>query len=814
MSLRTNLFRWSGWVVLTGAAAIIVLHVVNAIRIDVFELAGNVEKVVDRAETLSGLAMPEYQDLTLARLSPNPLNGDFYRFDDNLESAKVTDNSSDTSRDDGSEFAFRLEFEDSSEPELVAANGQSTVERRDGLLVVTQRGEDYLINRRPIRVPASSMSEVIIRARADKGNRFRLLWAAEGREPTIVKNRLDLDLIADGEFHTYVVNVQNAFHRGVGMDENISVLGVAPSNVDGAVVEIDFVRLVSKLWKYQLEQYGTSYESVDGEMRPVLYTLTNQRVEYAVEIPKQEPRLTFGTAALLEGSPVEATVSVLRDTESTRIFSSSNAATDHWEDEELDLAPWAGETVRIVFEVQGTSKNVIFWSNPMVEAAPRRRFNVIVLLEDTLRADHLSTQGHERETSPEKTRLMNERGIVFTNAHSQATKTRPSIAALMTSLYPTATGVWNFSDMLSDRYLTLAEIMRAQGFVTASFIQNGNAGPYAGAHQGFSFLREADTIGGSTEEIFGRRILNWLDNNRDRNFFLYLHAIDPHGIYDPPSPYDRWYREAPPDTLVGKERLRDADAIDPEWAETPNAEARRLLYDGEILHNDAVLGRFINELDKRGALDDTLLILISDHGEWMGERGFWEHHPPGNRPVIHVPLMVVYPKLFENPGRIEESVQLVDVMPTILELANVDNNDLLMHGDSLVPLMQGIDADRWKNRVTVSEEPMAMDRNDPCACGSFFFGEWQLHGTIRGWPGRVRSEFVKSAVYRFREDGIVPVTSFIPDLSSRILRTHALSRIQSANIALWRKITEGEAGDVYRMDPDTLEELRGLGYVN
>lgn len=198
----------------------------------------------------------------------------------------------------------------------------------------------------------------------------------------------------------------------------------------------------------------------------------------------------------------------------------------------------------------------------------------------------------------------------------------------------------------------------------------------------------------------------------------------------------------------------------------------------------------------------------------MGERGFWEHHPPGNRPVIHVPLMVVYPKLFENPGRIEESVQLVDVMPTILELANVDNNDLLMHGDSLVPLMQGIDPDRWKNRVTVSEEPMAMDRNDPCACGSFFFGEWQLHGTIRGWPGRVRSEFVKSAVYRFREDGIVPVTSFIPDLSSRILRTHALSRIQSANIALWRKITEGEAGDVYRMDPDTLEELRGLGYVN
>jgi hypothetical protein len=327
-------------------------------------------------------------------------------------------------------------------------------------------------------------------------------------------------------------------------------------------------------------------------------------------------------------------------------------------------------------------------------------------------------------------------------------------------------------------------------------------------------LREAETIGKSTADVFGERTLAWLDANRDRNFFLYLHSMDPHGAYDPPPPYDRWYREADPDMLVGKEDLPNADAIDPEWADTPSAEARRLLYDGEILHNDAVVGRFVNELDKRGVLDDTLLIFVSDHGEWMGEGGHWEHHPPGNRPVIHVPLMVVYPKLFETPGRIEESVQLVDVMPTILDLAEVDDSDLLMHGDSLVALMQGTDPARWTKRVTLSEEPTAMDRSDPCACGSLFFDEWQLHGSARGWPRRLKSEFVKSAVYRFREDGIVPVTSFLPDLSVRILRARALSRIQSANIALWRTLTEGEAGDIYEMDPDTLEELRGLGYVN
>ena len=813
MSLRSKLFRWSGRVVLIGAVAVIALHVVNAFRIDVFALGKNVEKVVDRAETASHMAFPEYQDLTLARLPPNPINGDFYRFDDNLESARTTEISSKSSPDDTNEFAFRLEFDDRTEPELVAANGRSSVERRDGLLVVTQRDDDYLANTVPIRIPLPSMSEVIIRSRADKGNRFRLLWAAEGSESRITKNRLELDLISDGEFHTYVVNVQDAFRRGVRMDENISVLGIQPSNADGAVVEIDFVRLVSKLWKYQLERRGTSYESVDGELRPVLYMVPNQRLEYLVEVPREQPRMTFGTAVLFKDAPVDATISVRRDTEATRIFTSSNPAADHWQDEQLDLTPWAGESVRIVFEVQG-GKNVVFWSNPMVQAAPRRRFNVILVLEDTLRADHLSTQGHKRETSPEKTKLMNERGIVFTNAHSQATKTRPSIASLMTSLYPTATGVWNFADRLSDRYLTLAEIMRSQGFITASFLQNGNAGPYAGAHQGFNSLRDSETIGRTTEDMFGERILTWLDENRDRNFFLYLHAIDPHGAYDPSPPYDRWYREASPDTLVGEKPLPDAQAIDPEWADTPSAEARQLLYDGEILHNDAVIGRFINELDKRGVLDDTLLMFISDHGEWMGERGYWEHHPPGNRPVIHVPLMVVYPKLFDKPGRIEESVQLIDVMPTILELAEVDDSDVLMHGDSLVALMQGSEPDRWKSRVTVSEEPMAMDRNDPCVCGSLFFDEWQLHGSLLGFPGRVRSTVVKSVVYRFREDGTIPVKSFLPDLTIRVLRVHALGRIQAANIDLWRAITEGEAGDIYRMDPDTLEELRGLGYVN
>ncbi len=812
MSLRSRRIRWA---LIVCAGLLIGLHIFNAFRLDSQGLRAGTSELIERAVDIGNRAMPEYQDLVLATMPPNPNNGPFYRFDDNLPAAKAGEKPSGTQPDEGSEFEFRLEFEGGADTGLIAGDGRSTVEQRDGLLVVTHRDRDYLINEKPLGIPLANVSDFIFRARADRGNRFQLNWTAEGHESDLKDNSLSLDLIADGEFHTYVVNAQNAFSRGVEPDQKISLLSITPSNVDGAIVEIDYVRIVSKQWKYQVQQIGTSYETVDGEGRPVLHLVPNQQLEYQVDVPDHEPELSFGIASLLAGPPIDVSIVVKTEAETSRIYSADNLDAAHWQDEVVDLGAWAGQTVTIQFHTRGSGDNVAFFSNPIMRSASRKRFNVILILEDTLRADHLSTHGYKRETDPERTRLMNEQGIVFLNAHSQATKTRPSIPSLMTSLYPTATGVWNFSDSLSDRYLTLAEILRAQGFVTASFIQNGNAGPYAGVHQGFSSLRDAGSIGETTEGLFGERVLNWLDQNGDRNFFLYLHSVDPHGVYDPPPPYDRWYREAPADSLVGEQALPKAASIDPQWAETPSAEARRLLYDGEIRHNDSVIESFIKNLDERDLLEDTLLVFVSDHGEWMGEGGRWEHHPPGNRPVIHVPFMLSYPRLFNASQRLEETVQLIDAMPTILELASVDGSDLLMQGDSLVSLIEGDNREHWQGRITVSEEPMIMKRNeDPCACGSLFFGPWQLHGSLSNWPRRLKSTFVKSGVYRFREDGIKPVVSYLPDLYTRYLRQKTLSDLASANMTTWRKLTEGQQQDVYEMDPATLEELRGLGYVN
>jgi arylsulfatase len=811
---RSNRKRWLSRILLAAGVIFVGLQIINYARLDTQGLQNGTNELVERAVAISNKAMPEYQDLVLATLPPNPNNGAFYRLDDNLPAATATAIPSAEQQHAVSEFEFQLEFEGDAEPTLVTAAGVP-VELRDGLLVVEYRTGDYLVNDKPLSIPLANISDIVLRVRADRGSRFQLNWAAEGNEDGLYNNKVSLDLIADGEFHTYIVNAKNAFSRGVEADENISLLGITPSNVDGAIVEIDFVRIVSKQWKYHLTKVGTSYETVDGEGRPVLHLVPNQQLEYQVEVPVDAPVLSLGAALLIDNPPIEVSVAVKTDAETSRIYSTAGLDASHWQDTVVDLAAWAGQTIQLQLRTEGSGDNVVFLSNPMIRSAPKRRFNVIMILEDALRADHLSTHGYARDTAPERTRFMKENGVVFLNAHSQATKTRPSIPSLMTSLYPSATGVWNFSDALSDRYLTLAEIMRAQGYATGSFIQNGNAGPYAGVHQGFSSLRDKSSIGKTTEGLFGEHLQDWLDQNGDRNFFLYLHAIDPHGIYDPPPPYDNWYREAPAASLVGKQPLPKTDSIDPAWAETPSGEARRLLYDGEIRHNDSVIDSFIKTLEQRGLLEDTLLVFVSDHGEWMGEGGRWDHHPPGNRPVIHVPLMLSYPRGLGDPQRLETSVQLIDAMPTILELAAVDASDLLMQGDSLLSLIKGDSPERWAGRVTVSEEPMTMKRSeDPCACGSLFYGPLQLHGSLLSWPHRLKSTFIKSSVYRFREDGITPVASYLPDLYTRYVRQKTLSDLASANMMTWRKLTEGQQNDVYKMDPATLEELRGLGYVN
>jgi arylsulfatase A-like enzyme len=319
--------------------------------------------------------------------------------------------------------------------------------------------------------------------------------------------------------------------------------------------------------------------------------------------------------------------------------------------------------------------------------------------------------------------------------------------------------------------------------------------------------------------MYGGNVFSWLERQRDRNFFLYLHVTDPHGPYDPPPPFDAWYQEV----AGAGERVPWEKEFDPERMPEPTAPERRARYAGEIRRNDALLPRLVERLDALGLAQDTLLVLLADHGEYMGEHGLWGHKAPGLMPVIHVPLMMVYPRRFQEAKRVEDPVQLIDVMPTILELAGVDRSGLLLQGDSLLGLIEGTEPERWRNRVVISEEATIMHKQGPCRCASLVHRDWHVNSSTAAHPWISRAgrflpgliPFVDTRVYRFRDDPteLSPLRSALPDLYLRWLAQDLYAQLQDTNLATQRKLTAGENIDLH-LDPDTLKHLRGLGYVN
>jgi hypothetical protein len=185
----------------------------------------------------------------------------------------------------------------------------------------------------------------------------------------------------------------------------------------------------------------------------------------------------------------------------------------------------------------------------------------------------------------------------------------------------------------------------------------------------------------------------------------------------------------------------------------------------------------------------------------------------------HVPMMFVYPKRFPEAKRIKAPVQLIDLLPTVLDLAGVDKTDLLLQGRSLVGVIDGEDSDYWQNRVVVVEEPTAMLKSDPCNCGSVYFRDWHMLASSWMWPRNYLyapdlQAFLTSSVLAVdKPRGESQAWSFFPDLFVRFTHRGILSDLREANMSTWRKITEGEGGSRV-IDPDTLERLRGLGYVN
>ena len=184
--------------------------------------------------------------------------------------------------------------------------------------------------------------------------------------------------------------------------------------------------------------------------------------------------------------------------------------------------------------------------------------------------------------------------------------------------------------------------------------------------------------------------------------------------------------------------------------------------------------------------------------------------------------MLSYPSHFKQKKNITQTVQLIDLMRTILELADIDTKNLLLQGDSLVDLIEGRDLRYWENRICVSEEPSYMSKNKPHIGGSFFFREWHLLCSNKLFPLNligIKSRFLlpllTMKVFDFRNDReeMSSKLSFIPDIYVKYQFMKVMREIQTNGMASWRKWTVNEREETYKVDTDVLKRLRGIGYV-
>jgi len=324
--------------------------------------------------------------------------------------------------------------------------------------------------------------------------------------------------------------------------------------------------------------------------------------------------------------------------------------------------------------------------------------NVLFITVDTLRADHLGCYGYVRDTSPNIDKLANE-GILFSNAVVQWPKTAPSFASMLTGTYGYHNGVMRSTPQKIDIYFVLLpEILKNANYNTVGVVTNGTLDAVYNFNQGIDTHIETWHEYGSTDaEYVTEYALSWLKKNANKGkFFMWLHYIDPHGRYEPPEPYneiyvgDKYY-DGSRKTKLNSGISEDIGGIPENVHLGKHTEVDYYIaqYDAEIRYMDEHIGKVLDEVKAMGLSDNTIIIFTADHGESLGEHNYYFAH--GRLPYndnVEVPLIIMNPGLKSEIKVIDQPVELINILPTVLDILDIPINKEAQ-GKSLVPLMLG-----------------------------------------------------------------------------------------------------------------------------
>lgn len=446
---------------------------------------------------------------------------------------------------------------------------------------------------------------------------------------------------------------------------------------------------------------------------------------------------------------------------------------------------------------------------------------VILVVVDALRPDHLSGYGYTRKTSPHMDALAQE-GIRFERMYVNGNWTRPSTASILTGLLPSVHGCEAERDKLAGKIQTLPEALQAAGIPTGAVVGNGNAASPFGLAQGFDHYVDTVTHWDglpNADEVF-QEAIGFVQKHKNEDFFLFVFLVDVHDPYHAPGDYE--------DMFVAD---RDARLIrTPHWelGRYSPAELRRMVatYDGAIRYTDAAFGRFLGKLKSLGVYDKATVMLTADHGEAFGEHDVFLHSHHLYEEILRVPLIVRTPNNTQKGRVVSATVQGLDLMPTILGHfgmpSSFGNQAPWLHGMDVLAALEDAETLRALDERVVISEFHNFGIRRRTAIG-------RSHKAIVSEPAN-KKQFMATV----GNPKLLPSVSFTRnkvrffDLNADPTERVDLFSKSSAQKKPWRDLLQvlaklqtqtgssqkaKQADEVAELDPETIRDLRALGYI-
>jgi arylsulfatase A-like enzyme len=613
---------------------------------------------------------------------------------------------------------------------------------------------------------------------------------------------------------------------------------IRPTDAAKATFEVESVRIIYRREYLSSIPSGIAWQGLKEIYRESLAARSPETIAFSVDLPDR-PWLDLAVGTL-EDAPTTFRVSVRPDGgsgEPETLLEHTVTTPHRWEPRPIDLERWAGRRVTLSMTLDAADAGTLgFWGAPVIRtrtdaAARERPHGVIVIQADTLRRDHLDVYGYARPTAPIVKQLAAE-GVRFDSYTVQATWTKVSTPSLMTSLYPSSHGVVNFSDHLPAAANTMAESFRAAGYATLAYTSVLFTGQFTNLHQGFEELHEDGSVtargSSKTAREFVDRFQAWLEAHPDTPFFTFLHVFDPHDPYEPNRPYDTmWADPAHKEEhqqqlqavrkVIQEPLLRLFGMPSRDDLKKAGFEPQKFVdhdkdwYDGSIRGMDVEVGRLMETLRRIGIDERTLVVFLSDHGEEFHEHGRMFHGQTVYGELTRVPFIARWPARLATGRVVDDVVQSIDVMPTLLELSGIQPPPGVQ-GQSFVPLLVADAGGRsWARRPAISEKPLTDPRGGaappPHDTESYAIVDagWKLvHNTARPRGG---PEF---ELYDFSKDPLDAhdVAGANPEIVQRLAKA----------LAGWKEMAtaarlkpDSEAAKT--LSPEQLQRLRSLGYV-